>query len=87
MRPSTNLKPMIMKRQILKLILLILSCSLFAQSFPLKSSKWYHSNNGGTQPPNSTLTIYEYVKDTTINDTVGRMLSNGLVFYTHSDII
>ena len=65
----------------------MLCSSLFAQSFPLKSSKWYHTNNGGIQPPNSTLTIYEYAKDTTINDTIGRMLSNGLVFYTKNDTV
>ena len=76
-----------MKRQKLIFILLILSSSLLGQSFPLKSSKWYHANNGGSQPPNSTLTIFEYVKDTTINDTVGRMLSNGLIFYTQNDTV
>ncbi len=76
-----------MKRHVVEILFLLLSSSMLGQSFPLKSSKWYHANNGGAQLTNSTLTIFEYVKDTTINDTLGRMLSNGLVFYTNRDTV
>lgn len=38
-------------------------------------------------PPNTTLTIYGYEKDTIINDTLGRKLNNDLVFYSRNDSV
>ncbi len=72
----------------LKLLITALFLDLSSyQNFPLKSSKWYYSNNGGDIPPNSTLSIFEYEKDTIINDTLATELNNGIIFYYHNDSV
>jgi len=76
-----------MKIIVLNIIALLIVTIGFSQSFPLKSSKWYYANAGGTMPPNTTLTIYGYEKDTIINDTLGRKLNNDLVFYSRNDSV
>ena len=83
----TTTNKFIMKKSLLLTVFLSLNMMIFAQSFPLKSSRWYYSNNGGNQPPNSSLKIIEFEKDTVINDTLSRKLSNGLMFYSEKELV
>lgn len=76
-----------MKRALVTISIVMISAMIYSQSFPLKSSKWYYTNNGGTQPPNSTLKIVEYEKDTVISDIQSVKLTNGYVFYSHNDSV
>lgn len=76
-----------MKKILIVSILLCFGLLGYSQTFPLKSSKWYYANNGGSQPPNSTLRIVQYEKDTVVNDTLSQMLSNGLIFYSEKDSV
>jgi len=76
-----------MKKTLIILILSAILQSVSGQTFPLKSSIWYHANNGGSSAPNSTLTKIEYDKDTLISGVQGRMLTNGLVFYSKNDSV
>ena len=48
-----------------------------AQEFPLKSAKWYYTNNGGHAAANTYLWTVQYEKDTIINGDLARVLRAG----------